>query len=64
MLGQLRRGVADETLTGDGVNISAENVLGELERKRSFLMESNQRRAKQTNMNHKAVIEIAVVVQA
>lgn len=26
-------------------------------------MESNQHRAKQTNMNHKAVIEIAVVVR-
>lgn len=32
-------------------------------KKRSFLMELNQRRAEQTNMNHKAVIEIAVVVQ-
>lgn len=27
------------------------------------MMESNQHRAKQTNMNHKAVIEIAVVVR-
>lgn len=26
-------------------------------------METNQRRVKQTNMNHEAVIEIAVVVQ-
>lgn len=31
--------------------------------KRAFLKESNQHRAKQTNMNHKAVIKIAVVVQ-
>lgn len=36
-------GVADETLTGYGVNFSAENVLGEQERKSSSLMESNQR---------------------
>lgn len=63
MLGQLRWGAADETPTGDGVNVSAENVSGERRRKRGFLMESNQRRAKQTNMNHAAVIGIAVVVQ-
>lgn len=74
MLGQLRWAAADETLTGDGVNISLRKAYffcgwvgwgggwGQ-DRKRSFLMESNERRAKQTNMNHKAVIEIAVVVQ-
>lgn len=42
MLGQTQRRVADETLYGYDAKISEESILGERERKSSFLMESNQ----------------------
>lgn len=47
MLGQLRWGVADETPSGDGVNVSVENVSGEWYRKKELLdgIESAQSKA-------------------